>query len=103
MLSRSRSCVPLTPEWGLYRHSGESACLADLFEGDPASYGLAKSKIQTFTSLTKIVGPMLGTRTLIHCASPLAGASVFCGATHLRMSMEKSPAINTLLAGVCCS
>lgn len=52
-----RFCSPLanTP-W----HNGENACLADLFEGDPASYGLAKSKINTMTNMTKIIGPVLG-------------------------------------------
>ena len=52
-----RFCSPLanTP-W----HSGENACLADLFKGDSASYGLAKGEINTMISVTKIFGPILG-------------------------------------------
>ena len=52
-----RFCSPLsnTP-W----HSGESACLADLFQGDPAGYGLARSRINSMSSATKIVGPVIG-------------------------------------------
>jgi MFS family permease len=52
-----RFCSPLsnTP-W----HSGENACLADLFKGDSTAYGLAKSKINTMISVVKIAGPILG-------------------------------------------
>ena len=52
-----RFCSPManTP-W----HQGEKAVLADLFLGDPAGFGQARSMIDTMANLTKIVCPLLG-------------------------------------------
>ena len=41
-------------------HQGESACLADMFAGDPGGYGLARSRINTVAAVNKIFCPMIG-------------------------------------------
>ena len=58
-LTARRLLMPLssTP-W----HSGEAAALADLFKGDAAGYGLARSRIDMMMSLSMVVCPIIGAR-----------------------------------------
>jgi DHA1 family tetracycline resistance protein-like MFS transporter len=41
-------------------HQGESACLADMFAGNPGGYGLARSRINTVGAINKMICPMIG-------------------------------------------
>eukprot|EP01047_Picozoa_sp_COSAG01_P041572 COSAG01_NODE_3575_length_5917_cov_239.201100_2_plen_305_part_00 len=58
-LSVRRLLMPLssTP-W----HSGEAAALADMFKGDAAGFGLAKSRIDIMMSISMIICPVIGAR-----------------------------------------
>jgi copper chaperone CopZ len=57
MLCLRRFLMPLssTP-W----HTGENACLGDMFKDDPSAYALAKSRIKTLQSATSIGLPIVG-------------------------------------------
>ena len=57
MLCLRRFLMPLSSNpW----HTGENACLADMFAGDSSAYALAKSRISTLQSATSIGVPIVG-------------------------------------------